>query len=253
MTGALQGRRLFVAGAASGIGLACAARLADDGARIGCFDRDGAELDRLPGLLSAASEIVVIRGDVSSSSDVTAVDRTAEALGGLDGVINCAGIDLLSPLEETTDADWRRIFAVNLDGPMHVCRAALRHVREAGGGTIVNVSSGAGLQPLKHRSAYSSSKAALQMFIKALAMEAAEWSIRANAVGPGAVETGLLAASFFAVADPDAARDTVRARYALARIVDPDEIAAAIVWLSGQESSYVTGIAMAVDGGRTSH
>jgi NAD(P)-dependent dehydrogenase (short-subunit alcohol dehydrogenase family) len=150
-------------------------------------------------------------------------------------------------------ADWNRIIAVNLTGPMLVAQAAYPHLRTAGGGTIVNVSSGAGLSPLKHRTAYCASKAGLQMAAKALAMEAAEFGIRVNTICPGAVETELFRTSIDTAPDPVAAYEAVRARYALQRVASPEEIAAAILWLTSAESSYVTGTAIAVDGGRTFH
>ena len=140
---------------------------------------------------------------------------------------------------------------------MLVARAAYPHLKAAGGGTIVNVSSAAGLSPLEHRVAYCASKAGLQMASKALAMEAAAFNIRVNVVCPGAVETDLFRSSFASAfdgaADENAIREAVRSRYALHRIAEPEEIAAAIAWLSGAESSYVTGVALAVDGGRTFH
>jgi NAD(P)-dependent dehydrogenase (short-subunit alcohol dehydrogenase family) len=138
-----------------------------------------------------------------------------------------------------------------------VIQATYAYLKAARGGTIVNVSSAAGLSPLKHRTAYCASKAGLQMASKALAIEAAAFNIRVNTVCPGAVETDLLRSSFASArpGEPDekAIRDAVRARYALNRIAEPEEIAAAIVWLSGPESSYVTGVALAVDGGRSFH
>ncbi|MGN6469761.1 MAG: SDR family NAD(P)-dependent oxidoreductase [Rhizobiaceae bacterium] len=253
MTGPFNQRRIFVSGAANGIGLACVQRFIDAGASVACFDRDAEALDRLRARFRK-SRLSLSHGDVTSTEDVEqAVAKGAEALGGLDGVVNAAGIDLLRNLEETRDEDWQRIFAVNLDGPMRVCRAALPHLRAAGGGTIVNISSGAGLMPLKHRTAYSASKAGLQMFSKALAMEAADFGVRVNVVCPGAVETDLLRSSIDTAPDPKQAYEAVRARYALARIAEPDEIAAAVLWLSSPESSYVTGAALAVDGGRTFH
>lgn len=251
MTDNLSGRRFFITGAAKGIGAACVARLVAAGARVAAFDRDSKALEALR---ARFPDVVIALGDVSSSADVrNAVEGCASGLGGVDGLICSAGIDLVSTLEETSDEAWRRIFAVNMDGAMHACRAALPHLRRSGRGSIVNVSSGAGLQPLKLRTAYSASKAALQMFSKALAMEVAEHGIRVNVVCPGAVETDLLREGIDASADPAAARETVRQRYALGRIADADEIAAAIIWLSSSEASFVTGIAMAVDGGRTFH
>ena len=153
--------------------------------------------------------------------------------------------------------DWERILAVNLTGPFLVIQAAYSFLKAAGGGTIVNVSSAAGLSPLKNRTAYCASKAGLQMASKALAIEAGAFDIRVNTVCPGAVETELFRSSFAlafpSAPDEQAIRDAVRARYALNRIAEPQEIAAAIVWLSGPESSYVTGVALAVDGGRSFH
>lgn len=244
------GRRILVTGGARGIGQACVTRFLAGGARVACLDADAAALVAMP----PQSGLTPIRADVTDAGQVNgAVDEAARALGGLDGIVNSAGIDLEAGIEETSDGDWDRLMAVNLGGPMKVCRAGVAHLRQAGGGTIVNVSSGAGLQPLRLRSAYCASKAGLQMFSKTLAMELAEAGIRVNAVCPGAVETPLFRASIHAGEAGDAQIEAVRARYALARIADPDEIAAAIAWLTGGDSSYVTGVALAVDGGRTFH
>lgn len=253
MSGALAGRRILITGAAKGIGLATAERFVREGARVAALDRDETALAALAtrferGRLHPAT------ADVADPASVVAVVETcAAALGGLDGVVNAAGIDLIADIEAMALADWSRIIAVNLTGPMLVMQAAYPHLRAAGGGTIVNVSSGAGLSPLKHRTAYCASKAGLQMASKALAMEAADFGIRVNTVCPGAVETDLFRTSIDGAPDPVAAYEAVRARYALQRIAAPDEIAAAILWLTSAESSYVTGTAIAVDGGRTFH
>jgi NAD(P)-dependent dehydrogenase (short-subunit alcohol dehydrogenase family) len=253
VSGALAGRRILITGAAKGIGLASVERFVAAGARIVALDRDEAALAALCERFDSAT-LHAMTADVADPASVTsAVAAGAKALGGLDGVVNAAGIDLIADIEAMELADWNRIIAVNLTGPMLVMQAAFPHLKAAGGGTIVNVSSAAGLSPLKHRTAYCASKAGLQMASKALALEAAEFGIRVNTICPGAVETELFRTSIDNAPDPRAAYETVRARYALQRIAAPEEIAAAILWLTSTESSYVTGTAIAVDGGRTFH
>lgn len=253
MSGLLTHRRILVTGGAKGIGLATVRRFVAEGASVVALDQDEAALASLAQTL-AEGRIHIATADVADSASVAAaVAMAANVLGGLDGVVNAAGIDLIADLEAMTLAEWSRVLAVNLSGPVIVMQAAYPHLRAAGGGTIVNVSSGAGLSPLKHRAAYCASKAGLQMASKAVAMEAAEFGIRVNTVCPGAVETELFRSSIDHAPDPQAAYEAVRARYALQRVASPDEIAAAILWLTSAESSYVTGTAIAVDGGRTFH
>lgn len=246
MSGALAGRRILIAGGAQGIGRATVARFLAEGARVAVIDRDGAALDGL--------QVPAAVADITDSAALAAaVTRLAGALGGLDGLVNCAGLDLVAALEQITDEAWDRLIAVNLTGAMKLCRAAVPHLRQAGGGTIVHLSSGAGLVPLRLRSGYAASKAGLQMFSKSLALELADSGIRVNVVCPGAVDTPLLRSSIDPAGDAEAQLRAVRDRYALRRIADPAEIAAAILWLTSGESSYVTGVALAVDGGRTFH
>lgn len=253
MSGGLAGRRILITGAAKGIGLATTERFLAEGARVAALDLDEGALAALStrfdrGRLHPAA------ADVADPASVAAtVAESVAALGGLDGVVNAAGIDLVADIEAMALVDWTRVIAVNLTGPMLVAQAAYPHLRVAGGGTIVNVSSAAGLAPLRHRTAYCASKAGLQMASKALAMEAAAFGIRVNTVCPGAVETELFRTSIDGATDPQAAYEAVRARYALQRVAAPDEIAAAILWLTSAESSFVTGTAIAVDGGRTFH
>lgn len=246
------GRRYLVAGGASGIGLAFARLAASRGAAVAILDRDAAALSeagrQLPSLAAA------LFCDVTDSEAVDrAVQEAAGALGGIDGVVNCAGIDLRADLESMRDDDWDRVMAVNLGGPMRVCRAAVPHLKRAGGGVIVNVSSAAGLSPLPGRSAYCAAKAGLNMFGKALAMELAVFGIRVVSVCPGAVDTPLLRSSYEEAPDSQAALAAIRARYALGRVAQPQELAETILFLSGPGASYITGATLAVDGGRSFH
>lgn len=248
MSAAFSGRRIVVAGGAQGIGHATVLRLRAQGAKVAVIDLAGPALSALPGDVTAfAADITDTAGLAAAGAEIAA------ALGGVDGLVNSAGIDLVAPLSDITDEAWERIIAVNLTGAMKLSRAFEPFLRAAGRAAIVNLSSGAGLVPLKHRSAYSASKAGLQMFSKSLAMELAEAGIRVNCVCPGAVETPLFRSSISAGEEEAAQLQAVRSRYALQRIADPDEIAAAILWLLSDEASYVTGVALAVDGGRTFH
>jgi NAD(P)-dependent dehydrogenase (short-subunit alcohol dehydrogenase family) len=248
----LEGRRILVTGAASGIGFAVARRFGEEGAKVGLLDRDAAALrEALSRLGRGAAEAVA---DVSNEAEVaSAVGALASALGGLDGVVNSAGIDLLKPFGETSRAEWSRIMAVNLDGPFHVCQAALPHLKKAVGGTVVNIASGAGLRPLEHRTAYCASKAALVMFTKALAMDLSGDGIRANAICPGIIDTPLFRTSYENAPDPKAELARILDRYVIKRVGQPDDIASAALFLTSRDSSYVTGSAFAIDGGRTFH
>jgi NAD(P)-dependent dehydrogenase (short-subunit alcohol dehydrogenase family) len=242
MTADVTGRRVVVVGGAAGIGLATARLALETGAQVAIIDRQSAP----PGTLGFTA-------DMKRTSEVNAaIAAAANALGGIDGLAYCAGIDLQTPLGDTADEAWEQVIDVNLTGAMRACRAALPHL-SAQGGSIVLVSSGAGLSPLRHRTAYCASKAGLNMLAKTLAMELAPDGIRVNALCPGAVETGLFRSGFNGIADQDAALAEVKARYALKRVAEPEEIARAILFLLSEDASYVTGIAMAVDGGRTFH
>jgi len=248
----VEGRAFFVTGGASGIGLAVARLALQRGAKVCVVDRDADALMRAARELG--SEAQVIACDVADAARVKeAVALAAARLGRLDAVVNAAGVDHLTPLERIADEDWARTLAVNLTGPMLVCRAAVPHLRRAGGGTIVNIASAAGLVPLPGRSAYCATKAGVIMFGKALAMELAADGIRVNAVCPGAVDTPLFRTSYEDAEDASGALEAIRQRYALRRVAQPEELAEAVLYLSSPASSYVTGTAHAVDGGRSYH
>lgn len=244
-----EGRRILITGGASGIGLATARMIADRGGRAAVLDRDRAALDRL--------DITGVTGhaaDVAETAGVeAAVAAAADEMGGIDGVVCAAGIDHEEPLARITDAAWARSIGVNLTSPMLVMRAALPHLAAAGAASAVFISSAAGLVPLKGRASYCAAKAGVVMLAKSLAMELADQGVRVNAICPGAIDTPLFRTSWEPKPDPEATLAAIRRRYALERIGTPDEIAAAVLWLLGPEAGYVTGVALAVDGGRSFH
>jgi NAD(P)-dependent dehydrogenase (short-subunit alcohol dehydrogenase family) len=239
----LAGRRVLVTGGASGIGAAIGRRFTEEGARV-------ALLDRTP-MPAAALGITCDLQDAAAVAP--AVRRATEALGGLDGVVNAAGVDLMRPLEAMTDAEWAQVIGVNLTAPMLVCRAALPAMRQAGRGTIVTIASGAALRPLPERTAYCAAKAGAVMFSKSLAIELSADNIRVNAICPGIIDTPMWRASWEGAADPQAELGRILERYVIRRVGLPEEIAAAALFLTSDESSYMTGTALAVDGGRTFH
>jgi len=245
--GRLVNRRILITGAGSGIGRAVAHLFAREGARLALFDL---RVDTAAALAQSSGG-VALQVDVSDEAAVrSAVAEAAQTLGGLDGVVNAAGIIALGPLENIDLQSWRRQIDVNLTGPYLICRAALPWLRQSAQATIVNIASAQALRPVGASCAYAASKAGLLNFTKAIAGELAP-AIRVNAVCPGIVDTPMVAAVNRNANRPEATpglRD-----YPLGRMAQPEEIASAILFLSCAESSYVTGAALAVDGGRTFH
>lgn len=244
----LAGRRILLTGGASGIGRATAALFTSQGARLGILDLDA------EGLASIAAETgaEVERCDLTDGEAIdSAVRALAERLGGLDGVVNCAGMTFSKALADLDPDSWRRMMAVNLDAPYRVCRAALPYLQAEKAGTIVNVASGQALLPnAPGVSAYAASKAGLVAFTKALGAELAP-AIRANVLCPGVVATPMVSAILAGHEDPDQAPFVQQ--YALKRTARPSEMAEALLFLTSDASSYVTATVLAADGGRTFH
>ena len=260
----LEGRRVLISGAASGIGQGTAKLFHREGAAVALLDRDKDKLEETYWNIEAKGGpgdgpgdgpgIVTLHVDVTDDEGVReAVEQAAETLGGLDGLVGCAGIDLLKPFEETALADWRRVLETNLTGAFSVTSAAVPHIRAAGGGTVVHVASGAALRPLAARTAYCASKAGLVMFAKALAVDLAPHAIRVNAICPGIIESPLFRQSFEDAEDPEAELARILDRYLIRRIGKPEDIAKAALYLSSADSAHVTGTTLSVDGGRTFH
>jgi NAD(P)-dependent dehydrogenase (short-subunit alcohol dehydrogenase family) len=236
----LVGRRIVVTGAASGIGRATAELFARQGAALALMDRDEQGLRGMEGQAIAA--------DVSDEASVTAAIATAaQVLGGLDGLVNVAGVFETAKMEDTSTQMWQRALAVNLTGPFLVTRAALKHLRAAEAATIVNLGSASAIVPFPALSAYGATKGAMATLTKVWAAEFAP-KIRVNIVCPGMTRTRMVSAWH---TDPDALAERVTGSYALQRIAEPEEIANAILFLTSLESSFVTGTTLVVDGGRT--
>jgi meso-butanediol dehydrogenase / (S,S)-butanediol dehydrogenase / diacetyl reductase len=249
-----QDRRVLVTGAASGIGRAAAERIADEGGAVACLDLDGGGLDStVASIQDAGRKALACVADVAEPETVERVVAEAAAeLGGLDAVANVAGVgDFTGDVTETAPQAWERVLAVNLSGAYHVSRAAIPHLRTAGGGTVVNVGSQFALVGCLASPAYCASKAGLIGLTRAMAVDHAPEGIRVNCVCPGPVDTPMLAGTS---ATPElTARERARTehRNLVGRLGRPEEIAATIAFLLSDEAGSMTGSVVAVDGGWT--
>ena len=240
------GRVALVTGGASGIGLATAQRLLGAGWKVAVADRDETALEAWRGRCGGSASVLLAPLDVT---DEAAAERVAakvvEVLGGLDGVVNAAGIAADIPALDTPVDAFRRILDVNVTGTFIVARAAGRIMKERGGGAIVNLSSVAGLRGSKGRSAYGASKGAVVVLTQVLANDLARYGIRVNAVAPGPVDTPMIKTMHTAQDRALWARHIPMRRYGT-----PEDIATVIEFLlDGTRSGYVTGEIVAVDGG----
>lgn len=244
MDGEWSGRRVLITGALSGMGMASARLLARHGMRLALVARQEAPLRALAAELGAQA-IVSELGEWEAASRATK-DAVA-ALGGLDALVNCAGLTVTKSTEETQEDDWQRMLGVNLTGPVAICRAVLPALREGRDPAIVNIASAQALTPPgKTTTAYAATKGGLVSFTRSLAREVGP-AIRANALCPGAVRTAVVGE-----ADPAQIAALIES-YALGRVGEPDEIAQAVLFLSTPLSSFITGAAIPIDGGRTYH
>lgn len=241
--GRLAGRHILITGGASGMGYTTAELFIAEGARVFIVDANAAALEEAKkslhcgGACADVTQVAAVKG---------AVAEAERALGLLDGLVNAAGIFAFSRIDEFTVEQWQRILNINLVGPALVIQAALPALRKAERATIVNFASVQGLQPAAGSSAYAASKAGLITMTQSMAKELGP-KIRVNSVCPGAIDTPMLRAS---LTDHNHLDTSV---FALQRVGQPREIAQGVLYLTSDESSYVTGVALAIDGGRSFH
>jgi len=247
----LANRRIVITGGGSGIGLATATLFAAEGAKLAILDRSPKSLDSAR---MQFPDAIVLECDVSVEADVNrAVTSAAERLGGLDGVCNIAGIGTRKSFEDTTAKDMLTDIGVNLMGPFLVSKAALPHLRAAGGGTIVNVASGLALRPTEGRTAYGASKGGLITMTKAMAIDLAADNIRVNVVCPGLIDTPLIKDSTHGSTFTPEQYQKLMERRILRRMGKAEELADAILFLTSDQSSFITATTLAVDGGGSMH
>jgi 2-keto-3-deoxy-L-fuconate dehydrogenase len=234
------GLRALVTGGASGIGLATAQLLTSQGATVAIVDAAPAGPD---GFAFAQADIT------DDQAAEAAVTRLIAELGGLDVLVNNAGVGAQGGIEDNPLDEWRRVFEVNVFGLVRVTRAALPALRASGHGAIVNTCSIAATAGLPQRAVYSASKGAVLSLTLAMAADLVQDGIRVNAVNPGTADTPWVRRLLDSAADPEAERAALDARQPLGRLVSAAEVAAAICYLASPAAGSTTGTALAVDGG----
>jgi len=241
----LTGKRALITAAAQGIGRATAVAFAAEGAHVTATDVNEAKLAELDGV----SGVSVRALDVT---DEAAVRASAEAQGRVDVLFNCAGFVHHGSVLECGESDWDFSFNLNVKSMYLMIRAFLPDMLEAGGGSIINISSVASsIKGIAHRCAYGASKAAVIGLTKSVAADYIDRGIRCNAICPGTVESPSLEQRIAAFDDPEQARREFIARQPLGRLGTPEEIAAIAIYLASDEAAFTTGTCMVVDGGVT--
>lgn len=245
----IAGKTAIVTGAASGMGRTTAHLFADEGANVAAMDIDGGALDAVTGEIEAAGHSV--RGWQLDVADKAAVERVigevAEAFGGIDILINNAGIGAGGALDgDDYEATWARGLDVLLTAHVRTIRAALPWLRKADGGRIVNIASTEGLGATKYGSAYTAAKTGVIGLTRSLAVEFGTEGITVNCICPGPIRTGMTAAI-----PEEHKREFARRRVALKRYAEPEEVAHATLSLVLPAASFITGVALPVDGGLT--
>jgi NAD(P)-dependent dehydrogenase (short-subunit alcohol dehydrogenase family) len=245
----LEGKRAIVTGAGAGIGRSIAHRLASEGARVAIAD-----VDESAGKVASeiAGETLTRRTDVTRAGEVEdLVAGVVEAWGGLDVMVNNAGVGVAATAVETTEEDYERVMDVCVKGTLLGMKYAIPAIREAGGGSVINMSSVAALVGITDRAVYSAAKGAILSMTRAAAVDHVEEGVRVNCIAPGTVDTPWISRITSGYEDPKAARANMQARQPHGRFVTPEEIAAMAAYLAADESASCIGACMVVDGGVT--
>ena len=251
----LSGKVAFITGGGTGIGRACAQLFAAEGASVGVAGRRKDPLDEVVREIRAArGKAHALVCDVADPKSVEdALTSVVSHFGGLHVVVNNAGAIVVATAENTPDEDWHRLIATNLTGTFFVSRAALRHLRAAGGGAIVNIGSILGVVARKDRTAYCAAKAGVTGLTKAMALDHAHEKIRVNCVCPSLIETEMGLHSIQQAPDPAAERKRRTEGIPLGRLGRPEDVAQMALYLASDESGWVTGAALPLDGGLTAY
>ena len=251
----LRDQVAVITGAASGIGAASARLFAAEGAKLALVDLDDVGLGQVAaGIEAGGGKAITIIADVSQAASARdGVARVMEEWGRIDVLMTAAGISLGGTVDVLSEATWDRTFAVNVKGTYLWVHHAIQPMIVARSGAIVTVGSQLAQSSLGKNAAYVASKGAIASFTKTIAVDHAAQGIRVNALMPGVIDTPMPARSLLRQADPEAARSFWKQRHPIGRIGQPEEVAKAALFLASDDSSFVTGTLLFVDGGWTAH
>ena len=242
----MEGKSALITGGSSGIGKEIARQYLAEGAKVAIFARRPELIEETAGELGA----VGIAGDVTNPDDCArAVTECVDVFGGLTTVVNSAGVIGGGGSADTSWDEWQRIMSINVDGTVHMCRAALEPLKAAEGASVVNLSSVTGTRPFAQVTAYCMAKAAVDMYTRCLALELAPDNVRVNAIAPGVVVTNLHTVTS-AVADYAGFLERSKETHPLGFVGEPRDIAAMAIYLGSDESRWATGGIYPLDGGR---
>ncbi|WP_395646929.1 glucose 1-dehydrogenase [Terricaulis sp.] len=250
----VAGKVALVTGGGLGLGRAACLMLAREGAQVAVTDvKEDEGRAVAEEIIGAGGEAIFLRHDVSKEEEWdNVVATTVKRFGGLDILVNNAGVALSANVEDTTLEQWRWLMAINLDGVFLGTKAAIARMKRKGG-SIINLSSIEGIIGDPNLAAYNASKGGVRLFTKSAALHCAKagYGIRVNSIHPGYIWTPMVKAFLAAQPDPDAAAVAVAAMHPVGHLGDPDDIANAVLYLASDESKFVTGAELVVDGGYT--
>jgi len=247
MSSRLKGKVAIVTGAGSGIGRACALALAREGANVALVGRRKKLLEEVAAEIGSSA--FVLAADSKKGEAARIVEQTVSHFGGLNVLLNNAGVLHIGTAEQITEEQWDETFDINVRAVWLLSRAVLPAMRKAAGGSIINVASVLAINGAHNRAAYAPSKGAVVLLTKCMAIDYGQEQIRVNAICPSFVETDLTAAVISKAPDPNSVRAERLAVHPLGRLGQPEDIAGLAVYLASDESSWVTGSIFPVDGG----
>jgi NAD(P)-dependent dehydrogenase (short-subunit alcohol dehydrogenase family) len=251
----VEGKVAMVTGASLGLGRAAAMLLAREGARVVATDVKEAEGRALADeIVDAGGEAIFVRHDVASEADWEhAIETALGRFGRLDILVNNAGIGVPGSVEDATLEEWRRLMAINLDGVFLGAKHAIAAMKKTGGGSIINLSSIEGLIGDANLAAYNASKGGVRIFTKSAALHCAKagYKIRVNSIHPGYIWTPMVENYLATQPDPAAAKEFVIGLHPVGHLGEPDDIAYGVLYLASDESKFVTGAELVIDGGYT--